>query len=102
MPTYQFRCVDCSAIAEIKVSMSEHEIIKNNMVCEKCGNKMTQTITPLNFRLKGEGWFGNNSEAVASPYGITQMEINKNLDYEKRVEDYANTMGLRDENIKEI
>lgn len=93
MPTYTFACDTCEVSWDIKCTMKEHEILKNHVHCEKCGSKARQTVQPLNFRLQGEGWFGNNADAVASPYGLTQRELDKNLDVEKKVEDVANNFN---------
>jgi putative FmdB family regulatory protein len=102
VPVYTFRCITCNFTNDVKLTMSEHEIIKNSMCCPSCEASMTQVVAPLRFKLKGEGWFGNDSAAVASAYGVTQTELNKNLEHEKRVEDYVNTMTARDENRQEL
>lgn len=102
MAIYPMKCDNCKIKWDVKLSFAEHTAMKGKIVCPDCGEIATQMVAPLNFKLAGEGWFGSNADAVASPYGITQTEINKNLEGEKRVEDYANTMSARDENRKEI
>lgn len=89
MPTYPFACDKCKIQWDIKMSMSEHEEKRGKILCE-CGETAYQVVVPSGYKLKGEGWFGTNADAVASPYGITDMEIRKNLDNEVRVEDIAN------------
>ena len=102
MPTYTFKCDKCMTKWDIKLTMSEHTLLKNSIHCKDCNEKATQMVAPLNFKLKGEGWFGKCSDAISDPYAITQTELNKNLEGEKRVEDYVNTMTARDENINEM
>lgn len=89
MALYDFACDKCKIRWEIKLSHKEHEEQKDKIFC-KCGEKAYQTVARLSFRLMGEGWFGKSSDAVEHPYAITQTELNKNLDVEKRVEDIAN------------
>lgn len=100
MPTYPYHCEDCKVSWDVKMTFKEHDEV--NVVCPECGQKAIQTVTKLNFRLAGEGWFGSSADANPSPYGLTQTELNKNLEHEKRVEDFANTMAAKDENIMEI
>lgn len=93
MPCYQFKCDTCKTINEFKFSMNEHTLIKNNIHCETCNNKMVQVVAPLRFNLKGEGWFGNGyggADSNEHPYCITQRELDKNKDTEKLIEDIAN------------
>lgn len=97
MPTYDFKCDVCDITYTVKMSFEEHEKLKNQTYC-LCGRQCYQVVAPLNFKLKGEGWFGNNADAVASPYAITQMEINKNLELEKKVEDVANNFSEKESN----
>jgi DNA-directed RNA polymerase subunit RPC12/RpoP len=89
MAYYDFKCIKCDKVWEIKLSHKEHEEQKDSIFCE-CGEKAYQTVTRLSFRLAGEGWFGKASDAIEHPYAITQTELNKNLDVEKRIEDIAN------------
>lgn len=95
MPLYQFKCQDCNIVNEFKLSFSEHEKLKNNIHCDCCNKIMTQLVSPLNFTLKGEGWFVN-SQQNDNPYAITQRELNKNLDTEKRIEDVANNYSEKE------
>lgn len=95
MPEYSFMCTGCGTAEDKKLSMAEHEKIKNNILCPKCGTIMLQCVAPLRFFLKGQGWFGN-SETAVDPYGITDMETRKNLDIEKRIEDQALNMSEKD------
>lgn len=89
MPIYQFVCDECKVRWEVKWSFAEHDVNKNNVLCE-CGKPAYQSVSKPNFRMMGEGWFGNSSDAIEHPYAITQRELNANLDLEKRVEDIAN------------
>lgn len=90
------------------MSFAEHEESKNLMseagkkrICDKCGYIMEQKVARLNFKLEGQGWFGD-SATCADPYGITEMEMRKNLEMEKRIEDDANNMAAKDRNTGEM
>lgn len=104
MPTYSYKCDRCNIIVDIRMSFDEHSKMKDLINCKDCNDKMYQTVQPLNFRLKGDCWFsrdgGNNSNGVG--YGMTDNEMAKNREETLKVEDYANTMASRDENIKEV
>lgn len=102
MPLYPFRCDKCKIQWDIRMTFQEHEERKTVVMCPECKGFANQAVAPLNFRLAGEGWFGKSSDAIANPYAITQTELNKNLEGEKRCEDYVNTMTSKDENIKEL
>lgn len=80
---YDFKCDSCKTVTEIAMSITEHEEKKNNIFCKICNSKMIQCVNKLNFRLVGNGWFDQG-------YGITQQEMNVNLDDEKRLEEVAN------------
>jgi len=95
MPTYPFACDTCKVQWDVKMSMSEHEETKGKIICQKCGTPARQVVVRLGYKFVGEGWFGGNADAVASPYGITDMEISRNLDNEKRVEDIANNYNVK-------
>lgn len=95
MPSYDFQCTNCNKVYELKMSMSEHSEQKESLTCQECHNKLTQVVAPLRFKLTGGGWF--NQE-----YGITQQEMNANLDQEKKVEDLANNYTIKDKAIKEF
>ena len=99
MPLYQFKCDKCNIINEFKLSLLEHEKLKSEIYCEHCNDLMIQMVSPLNFRLKGEGWFQNgygDSSSVENPYSITQRELDKNIDTENRIEDIANNYSEKE------
>ncbi len=95
MPSYDFRCDNCNKTFEIRMSLSEHSEQKDKMTCQECHSKLTQVVAPLRFKLQGGGWF--NQE-----YGITQQEMNSNLDLEKKIENEAYNMQAKDQNKKEF
>ena len=106
MPLYEFQCTKCHKRKEIKMTLAEHAEHKQVLtpagqktVCE-CGYLMTQCVSRLNFVLEGQGWFGK-SDTCVDPYGITEQEMRKNLDLEKRIEDDANNMNAKDRSTQE-
>ena len=101
MPTYNWYCPNCNSKFENKLSFKEHEELKNKLECSDCHAILVQQVASLNFRLAGNGWFGN-SDTCVDPYGITDMETRNNLEHEKRVEDYAMAMSGKENNIKEL
>lgn len=98
MPLYEFACEKCKIKWEVNLTLSEHSAIKNSMRCE-CGNIGFQVVSPLNFRLKGEGWFGreggNNAHGLG--YELTQREMDKSKEDVARMDDYASNMSEKDE-----
>jgi len=59
MPTYDFRCNECSEVFEVFVSISE---MGDPQECPECGSTDTKSIiTPCNFVLRGDGWASKNS-----------------------------------------
>lgn len=94
MPTYEFYCEPCNKSYEIKMKMSEHSELKDKMECQECHGLMVQSVSRLRFRLAGQGWFANEYGGGSGPgsgYEITQTELDKNLEDEKRIEERYNT-----------
>lgn len=84
MPIYDYYCNKCGQVRkDIKIKLADKD--KTHITCDKCETEMTQSVAPLRFTLEGSGWYENNDH----PYAITQTELNRNLDIEKRVEDGA-------------
>lgn len=81
------------------MSFEQHSRLKDSLLCPECGNKVVQQVEKLPFQLKGSGWFGQGSsvtENVGTGYHLSQTELNKNLEMEKRIEDVANNMQEKD------
>ena len=79
MALYTFLCDACKTGRDVRLTFSEHDLLKNNIVCE-CGHKMYQKVCPPHFKMEGSGWAWDNG------YSLSQMEVDKNLDQEKRFE----------------
>lgn len=101
MPLYEFYCPKCLTTYEYKMTLETHDKTKDFLLCDDCKIKLIQSVSPLKFKLNGNGWFGK-SDTCVDPYGITDMETSKNLEHEQRVEGYANEMSIRETNVKEI
>ena len=104
MPVYEFVCDTCKIKNEIKLTMVQHSAIKNDINCEKCGEKMYQAVAPLNFRLVGDCWFsrgaGNNSHGVG--YEMTNREMEKGRQDVAKMDDVVAEMEAKDNNRSEI
>jgi predicted nucleic acid-binding Zn ribbon protein len=86
-PVYDFACNSCYKVYEIKMTLAEHDVLKEVMQCEECGRMLSQKVAPLRFDLKGVGWFGKNDSGTG--YEVTQRELDKNLKYEADFDDFA-------------
>jgi len=87
MPVYEMRCEKCNKVYEIKMKIAEYVEQKDSLECQECHEKLTQKISKPIVKLLGGGWFDQD-------YGITQQEMNSNLDDERRLEDsYNSEMG---------
>lgn len=75
---YEFECLKCKKTEEKIMSLKEFEENKNNIFCS-CGSKMIYKISSPMFILKGVGW--SNME-----YGITEREMKRNNDEDKKKE----------------
>jgi hypothetical protein len=95
MAQYTFYCFACSTPREVKLSFSEHDVMKNSMFCD-CGGKLIQKVEPPFFKLGGLGWYGDNG------YSLSQMEVDGNLEQEKRFEAQVYDDQGKERNIKEI
>ena len=96
---YDYKCTKCRRVTEVKMSMAEHEESKSffnqKTACPHCNYVMEQQVAPLRFKLNGQGWFGEY-DSCPDAYGITEMEMRRNLDMEKRIEGEATEMQEKD------
>ncbi|NCP97740.1 hypothetical protein GW796_05800 [archaeon] len=83
MAIYIYKCDKCGVTKEIKMSFEEHSKKKNQITCE-CDYLMYQVVTAPMVKFLGSGWFFNTG------YEVTQNEMNKNLDSEKKIEERYN------------
>ena len=94
-PTYNMNCDTCKNTIEVKWTFAEHDLMKNNTICETCGEKRYQSVAPLNFRLAGECWHsrgaGNNSTGLG--YTMTDNELKANIEQSAKIEDITGNMS---------
>jgi predicted nucleic acid-binding Zn ribbon protein len=95
MPRYEFHCDSCKGKTELKMSFAEHDRFKKEGMDCPCGGKFIQTVAPLHFKLKGWGWYASESTQGVDPYGISDREIEANLDFERRAEDNLYEMNAK-------
>jgi putative FmdB family regulatory protein len=53
MPTYEYECLKCGRIFEIRQRISEPPLT----VCDACGGQVRRLLSAAPFILKGEGWY---------------------------------------------
>lgn len=103
MPVYEYACDVCKIKWELKLTMKEHSAIKDQVHC-LCGQQAYQVVSPLNFRLAGEGWFGrdggNNAKGLG--YEMTQREMTKSIQDVAKMDDVIANMAAKDENRSEL
>lgn len=97
---YEYDCEPCEGYYELEMKLSEYESINEgnspHPTCPSCGKNLRRIITKApSFKLLGHGWYNMD-------YGITDMEMNKNLDDEKRMEGIALKEQQKASNISEI
>ena len=95
MPVYDYKCEKCGNVSEQNIKLADK--LTTKVHCN-CGGEMFQMVAPLRFTLSGQGWFGK--EGTGTGYEITQRELNKNLDLEKKVEDVAKEHMRKDKENK--
>src|SRR5215475_284035 len=53
MPTYEYECLKCRRVFEIRQRISEPPLT----VCDACGGQVRRLLSAAPFILKGEGWY---------------------------------------------
>lgn len=53
MPTYEYECLKCRRVFEIRQRISEPALT----VCDVCGGDVRRLLSAAPFILKGEGWY---------------------------------------------
>jgi putative FmdB family regulatory protein len=53
MPTYEYECLECKRVFEIRQRISEPPLTK----CDACGGTVRRLLSAAPFILKGEGWY---------------------------------------------
>jgi putative FmdB family regulatory protein len=53
MPTYEYECLKCRRVFEIRQRISEPALT----ACDVCGGEVRRLLSPAPFILKGEGWY---------------------------------------------
>jgi putative FmdB family regulatory protein len=53
MPTYEYECLKCGRVFEIRQRISEPPLT----VCDECGGRVRRLLSAAPFILKGEGWY---------------------------------------------
>lgn len=52
MPLYEFECIRCGKVVEVKMTIQEHDKRKA-ILCEKCRKPMKKVFSVSNFVVKG-------------------------------------------------
>jgi putative FmdB family regulatory protein len=53
MPTYEYECLGCRRVFEVRQRISEAPLT----TCDACGGEVRRLLSPAPFILKGEGWY---------------------------------------------
>ena len=53
MPTYEYECLKCKRVFEIRQRISEPALT----VCDECGGEVRRLLSAAPFILKGGGWY---------------------------------------------
>ncbi len=53
MPTYEYECLECKRVFEIRQRISEPAL----KVCDVCGGEVRRLLSAAPFILKGAGWY---------------------------------------------
>lgn len=53
MPTYEYECLKCKRVFEIRQRISEPAL----KVCDECGGEVHRLLSAAPFILKGGGWY---------------------------------------------
>jgi putative FmdB family regulatory protein len=53
MPTYEYECLKCRRVFEIRQRISEPALT----ACDVCGGEVRRLLSPAPFILKGGGWY---------------------------------------------
>jgi len=61
MPLYEYKCLNCKTVFNIRVKYTEH--VFNNPMCPHCYNYNTNRVIPkINITFKGEGFYKTDSK----------------------------------------
>jgi len=86
MPVYDFKCIECNNVDEVKIKLADYSETKKLLCCSKCHSDVKRMMDYKGtFELKGAGWFGQDGSGTG--YEITQNEMDKNGDNNRFLEE---------------
>jgi putative FmdB family regulatory protein len=53
MPTYEYECLGCARVFEVRQRISEPPLT----ACDACGGRVRRLLSAAPFILKGDGWY---------------------------------------------
>ena len=62
MPTYEYRCNDCSHLFEVQQRIDDEPLT----VCERCGGRLRKVFHPAGIVFKGSGFYATDSRSKKS------------------------------------
>lgn len=61
MPTYEYECLGCRRVFEVRQRISEPPL----STCDTCGGQVRRLLSAAPFILKGEGWYVTDYPSAA-------------------------------------
>lgn len=65
MPTYSYRCTQCSTAFDIHQSFTDDALT----LCDTCGGTLRKVFSPVGIAFKGSGFYRTDSAAASAPKG---------------------------------
>ena len=67
MPTYEYECLKCPRVFEVRQRITEPALI----TCDRCGGPIHRLLSPAPFILKGGGWYVTDYPSEARKKGTS-------------------------------
>jgi len=79
MPTYEYECLKCRRVFEIRQRISEPALT----VCDVCGGEVRRLLSPAPFILKGGGWYVTDYPSESRKQALQSEKSEKSSSSEK-------------------
>jgi len=82
MPTYEYKCTDCSDVFE-----TMHGVDDTVESCPKCGGDVRRVFHPVGIIFKGSGFYKTDSRSASDNGGGKPSPVKKEKEPEKAKDD---------------